>query len=170
MVNIIQPDTVICADNSIVLNVNGANTYHWSPNLGLSDTTGATVTALPHQPITYYVTGTSSAGCVNVDSISIDTTICLGLASQSLSSGIRVYYQVSNAYLMINTGDLELRNNVVTLYNALGQNIYQSDLNIPSKTNKAMIDCGALSEGIYFVVITAQGKKVLTEKVLIHKQ
>jgi hypothetical protein len=169
-VSILQNDTAICADNSITLNVNGALTYQWSPSAGLSDTSGATVTALPQQPITYIVEGISSAGCVNYDTISIDTTVCLGLLVSNLSSNIRIYYNISSGFIMINTGDQDLKNNVVTLYNSLGQNIYQAVLNQPAKTNKSIIDCGELSDGIYFVTISAQGKKGLTEKVLIHKQ
>jgi hypothetical protein len=169
-VSILQNDTAICADNSITLNVNGALTYQWSPSAGLSDTSGATITALPQQPITYIVEGISSAGCVNYDTISIDTTVCLGLLVSNLSSNIRIYYNISSGFIMINTGDQDLKNNVVTLYNSLGQNIYQAVLNQPAKTNKSIIDCGDLSDGIYFVTISAQGKKGLTEKVLIHKQ
>jgi hypothetical protein len=169
LVNILQNDTTICADNSIVLNVNGASAYLWSPNIGLSNTTGSTVTALPQQTITYIVTGTSNAGCVSYDTITIDTTACLGILSSTHALDYSVYYDATSSHIIFKTGDNELKNQVLSLYNSLGQIIYQITMNQNSATSKAIFDCGALSNGIYFVSLTATGKEVSTKKILIHK-
>jgi hypothetical protein len=170
LVNILQNDTVICVDNAISLNVSGANTYQWSPSLGLSDTTGSTVTASPQQPITYIVIGTSAAGCVSADTISIDTTSCLGIVSNELASNFHVYYNPSNGFLMLKNGDKDLKNYSIGLYNMLGQSISQFSLNQTAGTTKPIIDCGLLSNGMYFVTLTAERKIIKTEKVLIQKQ
>jgi hypothetical protein len=170
LVNILQNDTVICVDNAISLNVSGANTYQWSPSLGLSDTTGSAVTASPQQPVTYIVIGTSAAGCVSTDTISIDTTSCLGIVYNELASNFHVYYNPSNGFLMLKNGDKDLKNYSIGLYNMLGQSISQFSLNQTADTTKPIIDCGLLSNGMYFVTLTAERKIIKTEKVLIQKQ
>jgi subtilisin family serine protease len=169
-VNILQNDTTICADNSITLNVSGANNYVWNPSTGLSDTTGSVVTALPQQPITYIVWGSSSAGCVSYDTISIDTTVCLGLSSASVTSHFQIYYNAANGFIMIKTGDTDIKNQTLTLYNTIGQIIYESSINQNSGTVKSVIDCNALSTGLYFASMAANGNKLRTEKLLIVKQ
>ncbi|MEO6882593.1 MAG: gliding motility-associated C-terminal domain-containing protein [Bacteroidia bacterium] len=55
----------ICQGSSTILTANGAVTYAWIPNTGLSSTTGSSVTASPASTITYTVTGTNAAGCSN---------------------------------------------------------------------------------------------------------
>lgn|GEM_PF-4797502 len=87
----INHDTIICAGNSVQLNVLGANSYQWSPSTGLSSSTIANPIATVNSNIKYYVNGTT-AGCSSKDSVSIvvktncqstflvsnDTTICYG--------------------------------------------------------------------------------------------
>lgn len=55
-------DTV-CSLSGSILTANGATTYTWSPGVGLSSTTGASVTANPIVSTTYTVTGTNASGC-----------------------------------------------------------------------------------------------------------
>lgn len=43
--------------------------YSWSPATGLDMTTGPDVVASPSTTTTYYCTGTSLLGCVDVDTI-----------------------------------------------------------------------------------------------------
>jgi gliding motility-associated-like protein len=80
----------ICIGSSVDFLVGGADTYDWTPSLGLSSTTGANITASPIVSTTYTVTGTEVGGCktdsaftINVfDPLSVatntDTTICFG--------------------------------------------------------------------------------------------
>ncbi|MCB9186916.1 MAG: gliding motility-associated C-terminal domain-containing protein [Flavobacteriales bacterium] len=65
------PDSMICANGSLVLQGNGAASYAWTPLIGLSDPQSATPTASPLSPTTYYVTGTDINGCIGSDSVSI---------------------------------------------------------------------------------------------------
>jgi hypothetical protein len=168
-VNILQNDTAICADNSILLNVTGASNYIWSPVFGLSDTTGSSVSALPQQPITYYVKGTSTEGCVNYDTISIDTTVCLGILSSNISNAFEVFYQATSGYLILKTGDDDIKNHYLMMYNSNGQLVYQSTVTQTAKTTRTLLDCSALSSGIYYVAVSAIGKERHTKKILIHK-
>jgi hypothetical protein len=55
-----------------LLIASGATTYQWSPSIGLSDSTGTSVLADPISSITYTVTGTTSFGCMNSATSSIE--------------------------------------------------------------------------------------------------
>lgn len=168
-VNIIQNDTSICADNSITLNVSGASTYQWSPALGLNDTTGNTVTAIPHQPVTYIVTGTSSAGCISYDTIAIDTTVCLGLLAYGIDADFTIFYDASNGYIRIKNGDKELKNHNFIMYNVMGQKLVEFELNQSSGSLSSVVDCSSMANGVYFVTVSLQNAKLKTQKVMIHK-
>lgn len=89
-------DSMICQNGSLVLQASGADTYLWSPLVGLSDPQSATPTASPLDPTTYFVTGTDDNGCVNTDSVNItifdvfagpDSIICLNDSVQAFVSG-----------------------------------------------------------------------------------
>ena len=72
-----SPDaTIDCNILTAGLTASGADTYSWSPSVGLSTITGTTSIATPSVTTLYTVTGTNSAGCsgstqilVTVDSI-----------------------------------------------------------------------------------------------------
>ena len=82
-----QKDTV-CAGTSTTITASGASIYSWSPPAGLSQTTGAVVTASPTQTTTYTVTGTTN-GC----SVSKAVTIHVGCLITALPSidGVEVF-------------------------------------------------------------------------------
>ena len=69
---VIDPgDTMLCGNESAVLNATGAFSYNWSPAAGLSATTGAQVTASPTVNTTYSITGTDVNGCTATTSCTI---------------------------------------------------------------------------------------------------
>lgn len=82
----------ICVGDLIGLNVSGADTYNWSPSLGLDTNVGDSVVASPSTTQTYFVTGTNLYNCSSIDSIAItvnptpvttvtlNDTICEGLS------------------------------------------------------------------------------------------
>lgn len=94
-----QPD-MICRHSSVGIRVTGADTYTWAPPVGLSATTGDTVTASPLLTTTYTVTGTTVYGCSDtaVVTVVVDTllnhinitgkdTICKGDSTVLIASG-----------------------------------------------------------------------------------
>ncbi|MGD0711122.1 MAG: gliding motility-associated C-terminal domain-containing protein [Bacteroidales bacterium] len=96
----ISRDTTICFGSSVDLSVHGANSYTWSPAIGLSSVTDSVVTAIPNDTIIYTVTGTFPNGCtgslpvtINVTNnptsihVSPDTTICYGDSALLHASG-----------------------------------------------------------------------------------
>ncbi len=57
----------ICLNDSIVLTANGAETYQWLPTLETTEQ----ITVLPTITTTYYLIGTDSNGCQNIDSAEV---------------------------------------------------------------------------------------------------
>ena len=72
-----DPVTGQLCGGAATLTASGASTYTWSPALGLSATTGATVLALPTANTTYTVTGTDVNGCTATASQAL--TVELGI-------------------------------------------------------------------------------------------
>jgi gliding motility-associated-like protein len=95
-------NVTICVGGSTILNATGALTYSWSPTIGLSATTGSSVTASPTMSSTYYVTGTDLNGCSNTDNVIVtvstslnpnitgSTSFCTG-GSATLDAGMGYY-------------------------------------------------------------------------------
>lgn len=78
----VDHNVVIEPGDSATLHTSGANSYLWTPAVGLSDTTSASPVATPAQSTLYYVTGFTSDFCSSMDSVQVlviqyaDTTIC----------------------------------------------------------------------------------------------
>ncbi len=94
------PDVTICVGDNATLTATGANTYIWSPNIGLSSTAGATVIASPSNTVSYEVIGTDNNGCINNDSITVavvnatlstsgDTAYCTNTSGTTLDATIQ---------------------------------------------------------------------------------
>ncbi|MEO6254779.1 MAG: gliding motility-associated C-terminal domain-containing protein, partial [Ferruginibacter sp.] len=64
-------DTILCQDINITLTTTGAQTYSWSPAIGLSDPNIASPVFSGNTGQTYTVTGTDINGCKNTDQVSI---------------------------------------------------------------------------------------------------
>ena len=83
-------DLSICSGDSIQLNASGGNFYIWTPNTDISDNSISNPFVKPIINTQYFLNGTDSNGCSNIDSIEItidllptitisnDTAICLG--------------------------------------------------------------------------------------------
>jgi hypothetical protein len=67
----VTPSLVLCAGNSVSLTADGADSYTWSPSIGLDTTSGTTVVASPAVTTTYTVTGTSNAGCGDTKTVTV---------------------------------------------------------------------------------------------------
>ncbi|MFN5181720.1 MAG: gliding motility-associated C-terminal domain-containing protein [Bacteroidota bacterium] len=79
---------VICGGASQNLTASGANSYLWSPSTGLSQTTGASVTATPTANISYTVIGISASGNCD-DTVTVPVTVSASItASASATSTV----------------------------------------------------------------------------------
>jgi len=109
------PDTTICKNSPVQLTTSGAQTYSWTPGAGLSNTSVANPVATPAVPTTYYVAGTTAAGCVAKDTVDVrfftapiititqNTTICTNTSVQLQVTGGNAYNWSPAATLSNNT-------------------------------------------------------------------
>ena len=94
----------ICGSGFTWLTANGANSYSWSPALGLNSTTGAAVLAQPTITTTYTVVGISNGGCSSSNNVTINVSavpvinvspssgnVCSGTATTLTASGAITY-------------------------------------------------------------------------------
>ena len=77
----------LCPGDSVQLNVIGGNSYSWSPDTVLSQTTGTTVYATPEVNTVYTVNG-SDGTCSNKDTISVFVKPVSGVTFNPLSPSI----------------------------------------------------------------------------------
>lgn len=80
----------VCTGTSTTLHASGGTTYNWSPSTYLDDATVANPVCTPLTDITYFVSVTNADGCVDVDTVTVntipspvitagpDTTVCFG--------------------------------------------------------------------------------------------
>ncbi len=97
-----MPDSVtICNGKSAVVQVSGASTYTWSPNVGISATQGSAISLSPNQSRYYYCDFSNACGTIR-DSVFVtvispivkawnDTTICPGQTAPLFASGASTY-------------------------------------------------------------------------------
>lgn len=109
-------DYNICSGEQSILSANGADTYNWSPNLYLNQTTGSSVITTPTSTITYIVTGTNSVGCVESEEIVINVgdldlvlsassnDVCIGDLSTLTATGADFYIWSPSTFLNQTTG------------------------------------------------------------------
>ncbi|MEO1805148.1 MAG: gliding motility-associated C-terminal domain-containing protein [Bacteroidota bacterium] len=114
VINVIHPeagpDTTICLLDSVMLQASGGVGYSWSPAIGLSDPNISNPMASPPVTTVYTVTVTDTAGCTDVDSVTVfvnplppadagpDQSICIGDTAQlSASGGIAYQWLVTDS-------------------------------------------------------------------------
>ncbi len=91
------PDQTVCIGTSVTLSASGAATYSW--NNGVANGVAFT----PAATNTYTVTGTSSAGCISTDQVTVtvnplpnvnagpDQAVCIGASATLSGSGASTY-------------------------------------------------------------------------------
>ncbi len=96
-------DTMICKGIGVTLNASGANTYNWSPAIGLSCTNCANPIATPDSVRNYIVKGTTTFGCSNTDTVQVKVkypftmttgkgdTLCVGNSTHLYANGAFSY-------------------------------------------------------------------------------
>jgi gliding motility-associated-like protein len=117
--DITPADTSICFKDSTDLVASGALTYIWAASAYLSSLTGASVIAQPAVTSVFFVTGTDTNGCENVDSAIVviielpdvqiapsSLEICFGLSDTLEVSGAMTYVWSPNYAISDTTSDV----------------------------------------------------------------
>ncbi len=153
-VSIIAGADSICAGDSTLLTVSGANTYTWSANAGSVNT--ASVFVSPNVTTTYSVLGTDNNGCVNNTAQVINVTCTVGVNTFFGAEDVFIYPNPASNVLTIQSSGKRVP---VIIYDALG--VIVSQLNIYSK--KTDIDITKLPAGVYTVSIAGRYYQIMKE-------
>lgn len=112
----------ICVNDSVTLTADGAQSYTWSPSIGLNTTSGPVVIASPPFTQTYTVVGSNANGCFDSASITVnvDTTCCdqaTDPSFQAISTYISTdtyldgkYYVPDNTIIIVDAALLDITN------------------------------------------------------------
>ncbi|MFO7789717.1 MAG: PKD domain-containing protein [Bacteroidales bacterium] len=100
-------DTIICEGDGFNLHAEGGAQYEWYPGLYLSETEISDPYAAPEEEMTYYVTVTSSRGCINKDTVAVDIQYPVASIIGSTQDTINVGESVSN-YVETDQENVEL--------------------------------------------------------------
>lgn len=141
---IISSENQICLGSTLSIAAKGAQTYTWSPALGLSATTGSLVDASPPSSVDYTVVGTISNGTISCHQqmgysvlvspltqahVSNSVAICKGDKTTLVASGGNVYNWAPNFGLNItNRSGVVASPSVSTIYTVnVSQNSFCSN-------------------------------------------
>ncbi len=75
-------DTIICPGDSVTISASGADSYTWTPALGLANPNSATTKVSPSIPTNYIVKGVFSGnGCFDTDTVKVDVSLIITVDS-----------------------------------------------------------------------------------------
>ncbi len=77
-------DASVCPDGTLQLSATGAQTYQWSPAIGLDDASTAAPTFTAGTTTTFTVTGTDANGCIATDDVMV-TVLTTPTSQQSIN-------------------------------------------------------------------------------------
>lgn len=160
-VNIQASQTVICNMETAILTATGAGSYTWNVTPAK---VSATLEVFPLGTSTdiYTVTGTDLNGCTKSSTVAIKSVICSGFA-ESTARGVSLSLYPNPAQ---NEFVLELHNEFtqasLSLYNALGQKVFEQGLS----SEKTKIKPN-LSKGVYFYEVNLDGSGKTSGKLIM---
>jgi gliding motility-associated-like protein len=164
----------ICAGKSVMLTANGAVTYSWTPNTGLSAITGTSVIASPLVTTTYTVTGSSGAGCTAVGTSTVTVNpnpviavvggvICEGSSVSLTASGGDTYAWSPATGLSAITGTtITASPTTTTTYTVIGKttatgcSTSATGIVTVNANPKVVVNSGSVCPG-FSLVLTASG-------------
>lgn len=153
VISVSSSQAQICAGESATLTGNGATSYSW--------TSGATTNYLvvnPSVTSTYTVIGTDANSCSNSANFTQNVNACTGIAKVNAAlAAVQIYPNPFQSEFTIQLSEQA----TVNVVNALGQIVYQADLN----AGNTSIDLSSQITGLYFVQIK-QGSDIKTLKVI----
>ncbi len=150
--------SVICVGQSATLTSSGAASYTYNPGA----ITGNPIAVSPTVTTTYIVSGSTGAGCTGTTSIIQTVSPCTGITPiATANTNFGVYPNPNNGEFYVSIGQLE-SNTFIEVYNTIGQLVNKQLI----KDSITKINLTESANGIYYVIITKDGKHFHKEKVI----
>ncbi len=148
--------SVICKGESVTLTAGGGSSYVWNNNAGTP-----AIAVSPTISTGYTVTGTDANGCVNSKTYTQTVAPCLGLTANANDGQNIILFPNPAVNGKTILSGLE-GNNIVSVYNVLGQLISTQNVN----TDKVEIDLANQPSGNYMIKISNSFNQTKTLKFL----
>lgn len=150
-VSMVASNTLICSGQTTTLQASGATSYTFNPG-GI---TSNPASVNPSSTTTYTVVG-ATGPCSGTNMITINVSTCAGINEQSALTGMSVYPNPANSVIYINFNGNQYSKAIIEVTDAIGKVVIkkQSD-----NLNNLPISVSELSNGIYIVSITVEGKR-----------
>jgi gliding motility-associated-like protein len=114
----ITPDTTIFARATVHLRASGAHSYIWSPTTWLDNPFSATPVAMPHDAITYTVTGINEYGCSDTAQVHINIIANMFLPDAFTPNGDGL----NDVFRVVNFGYEAIQD--FSIFNRWGQRVF----------------------------------------------
>lgn len=136
--------SLICAGQSATITPSGASTYTIS---------GGNLVVSPTVTTTYTISGTSASGCISSSNFTQNVSACTGIEESAANhlTGVSIYPNPATGVINI---DLNEKSNVI-ITNTIGSVIMTKEM----QDGKNSIDLSNLSNGVYFIKVTKEGKQ-----------
>lgn len=148
--------SVLCTGQSATLTAGGAASYTWNPG----SITGNPIAVSPTIATTYSVIGTGTNSCTKNSVLSVSVSACTGITSVTSENQFSISPNPNSGQFVISSGNQDTFD--VMIYNCIGQLVKSSFQN----RDQVSIDLSASAKGIYYIVITVNGKKT-NRKVIV---
>jgi hypothetical protein len=150
--------TLICAGETAILGVSGADSYVWD-----TGSANSSIFVSPSVTSDYSVIGIDAYGCSNNASITQSVSACTGINSLSGADAFTLYPNPGNGKINIAKANLT-DDCTITIYNSTGQQVFKKML---SGTGGS-IDLQNASQGIYIFILSANGR-ILGNHTYLHE-
>lgn len=141
-------------------------TYSWSPSAGLSCSNCANPVASPSSTTLYTLTATDvAANCTTVTTVTV-TVGTVGIQNDLFTEEVAAYPNPNNGSFMLEFSTAEINDLDISIYNNLGQSLYNERLEDFTGQYKNGINLEMVPAGIYHLRIT-NGEKAYYEKLVI---
>ncbi len=145
----------VCAGQVATLTASGANSYSWS-----TSQTATMITVTPASTTVYTVTGTSSVGCKNTATLSVNVVTCTILPSNDIALfEFSIFPNPAKTVLNVTSVPGKKK---MQITDVAGKIVLEAESNDMSTT----VDVSALSKGVY-IFIMIQNDVKYSERLLI---
>jgi hypothetical protein len=162
-VNATSNNSVICVGQQVILNATGGLTYTWQPG----SVTGATITDSPAASQVYTVSGSAANGCIGSNTVSVNVSLCTGIAQLNGSAvKYNVYPNPAKDQITLNVNVFKNLEITIELIDASGKIALKQTVKFDKTKNDQQINISSVASGVYFLKLISKEGNIQTIKLV----
>lgn len=152
-VNATSNNSIICQGQQVTLNASGANTYTWQPG----SVSGSTITDSPAASIVYTVSGSAANGCVGTSTVSVNVSLCTGVAQLNGNLvNYHVYPNPGKEQITLNVTTTKSLEIFVELIDGSGKLSLKQIVRFDRTKSEHQINISSVASGVYFLKLVSK--------------